>query len=325
LPTVTDADLVLGIIDPGYFLGGRIALDPAAARQAIETHVAEPLGVEVDEAAAGIKRVVDARMGDLLRTVTIEQGHDPREFVLYAFGGAGPAHAPAFAFELVEELHVPASQSVHSALGAVASDIALTLELAAPLRLSRGSGGEEVDPERLEEIFRGLEAGAHERLAAQDVAEERRAFYRLVEVRFTRQTKTIAVRYNGSVARLLDDFLEAYGRRYSRDAIPETSGFELVTFVVEARGSLPRPQLARYEHEGEDASAAARGVRRAFDAAAEAFVETAIYSGPELRPGNTLAGPAIVEYPGTTVVALSGQTARVDELLGISIARPSPR
>jgi len=141
LPTVTDADLVLGIIDPEYFLGGRIPLDPAAARLAIDTHVARPLGLGVEEAAAGIKRVVDARMSDLLRTVTVEQGHDPREFTLYAFGGAGPTHAPAFALELVDELHVPASQSVHSALGAVASDIALTLDLAAPVRLSRTGGG----------------------------------------------------------------------------------------------------------------------------------------------------------------------------------------
>jgi len=319
LPTVTDADLVLGLIDPAYFLGGRIALDPAAARRAIETHVAEPLQLDVEEAAAGIKRVVDARMGDLLRTVTVEQGHDPREFVLYAFGGAGPTHAPAFALDLVDELYVPSSQSVHSAFGAVASDIALNLELAAPLRVSRTGGGAEVDPGRLEEIFHTLEKQAHERLAAQGVEEAQRRLVRLVEVRFTRQTKTIPVRYQGSVTQLLEDFLQAYEVRYSRDAIPETAGFELVTFVVDAQGHLQRPQLARHERGGEHAPA--RGTRRAFDAAQGSFVDTATYAGPELRPGNRIAGPAIVEYPGTTVVVLSGQNARVDELLGISIAR----
>jgi N-methylhydantoinase A len=319
LPTVTDADLVLGLIDPEYFLGGRIALDPAAARRAIETHVAEPLQLDVEEAAAGIKRVVDARMGDLLRTVTVEQGHDPREFVLYAFGGAGPTHAPAFALDLVDELYVPASQSVHSAFGAVASDIALNLELAAPLRISRTGGGAEVDAERLEQIFLGLEERAHERLAAQGVEEGQRTLIRVVEVRFARQTKTIPVRYHGSVARLLEDFLHAYAVRYSQDAIPETAGFELVTFVVDAQGHLPRPQLARRDFAGEDA--AARGTRRAFDAAQGSFVDTETYAGPDLRPGNRLAGPAIIEYPGTTVVVLSGQQARVDELLGISITR----
>ena len=324
-PTVTDADLVLGIIDPEYFLGGRISIDVDAARRAIEVHVADPLGVSVEEAAAGIKRVVDARMGDLLRTVTLEQGYDPREFVLYAFGGAGATHAPAFALELVDEILVPASQSVHSAFGAVASDIALTLELGVPMRLSRSGGGTEADPAQIEDIYSDLERRAHERLAAQDVGEDRRELVRIVEVRFTRQTKTIPVRYHGSVPQLLEDFLRAYGVRYSADAIPESSGFELVTFLVEARGKLPRPELARYGAAGADPSEAAQGSRQAYDPAAEAFVETAIFAGSLLRPGNRVAGPAIVEYPGTTVALASGQQAEVDELLGISITRSSPR
>ena len=264
-PTVTDADLVLGIIDPEYFLGGRMTVSVDAARRALEAHVAEPLGISVEEAAAGIKRVVDARMGDLLRTVTVEQGHDPRDFVLYAFGGAGATHAPAFALDIVDEIHVPASQSVHSALGAVASDIALTLEVAVPMRLSRAGGGAEADPARLEQIFVELEERADERLAAQDVPADRRRKTRLVEVRFTRQTKTIPVPYHGSVPQLLEDFLQAYSVRYSPDAIPETAGFELVTFVVQALGLLQRPTLARYEPAGEDASAARRTPRPVYD------------------------------------------------------------
>jgi N-methylhydantoinase A len=264
-------------------------------------------------------------MGDLLRTVTVEQGHDPREFVLYAFGGAGATHAPAFALDIVDEIHVPASQSVHSALGAVASDIALTLELAVPMRLSRGGGGAEADPVRIERIFAGLEERADERLAAQDVPEDRRRKTRLVEVRFTRQSKALPVPYHGSVPRLLEDFLQAYSVRYSPQAIPETAGFELVTFVVEALGLLDRPQLARYEDAEEDASDARRGARRVYDPGLDAFVDTPIYRGEELRPGNRLTGPAVVEYPGTTVALVTGQAARVDQLLGISISRSSPR
>jgi N-methylhydantoinase A len=321
LPTVTDADLVLGVIDPEYFLGGRIRVSVEAARRALDTHVATPLGITVEEAAAGIKRVVDARMGDLLRTVTVEQGHDPRDFVLYAFGGAGATHAPAFALDIVDEIHVPASQSVHSALGAVASDIALTLELAVPMRLARDGGGAEADPERIEEIFQELEVRADERLDAQSVDEERRRKSRHVEVRFTRQTKTIPVAYHGSVQQLLDDFVQAYSVRYSADAIPETSGFELVTFVVEALGLLPRPRLARYEAAGDDASPALRSHRRVYDPTLNDFVDTPVYDGRALRPENSFVGPAVVEYPGTTVALVSGQSARVDELLGISITR----
>ena len=315
-PTVTDADLVLGILDPENFLGGRLALDAGAARRAIESHVAGPLGLSVEEAAAGIKRVVDASMGDLLRTVTIEQGHDPREFVLYAFGGAGATHAPAFALELVDEILVPASQSVHSALGAVASDIALTLELAVPMRVSREDAGARVDPAQIEETFRQLEARAHERLAAQDVPPERRELARLVEVRFRRQSKTLPIAWRGSPVDLLRDFLRAYAIRYSEDAIPETAGFELVTFVVEARGLLSRPALARYERGGE---AEPQGARTVYDSTTGAFVETPIYRGESLRPCAGLAGPAVVEYAGTTVALSAGQKATVDELLNISI------
>jgi len=321
LPTVTDADLVLGILDPERFLGGRLRLDVAAARGAIASALAEPLQLSVEEAAVGVKQVVDARMGDLLRTATIEQGHDPRELVLYAYGGAGATHAPAFALQLVDEIHVPASQSVHSALGAVASDLALTLELAVPMRVAREGGAAEVDTGRIEEIFEELEERGRERLAAQGVLPEKQLLTRLVEVRFRRQTKTIAIPWHGSPARLLDDFLAAYATRYSADAIPESAGFELVTFVVKAHGLLARPRLARYELGGPDPSVAEAGSRRAYDAATRSFVDTRIYDGTRLRAGHHLAGPAIVEYPGTTVALPSGQRATVDELLGISIRR----
>jgi N-methylhydantoinase A len=321
LPTVTDADLVLGILDAENFLGGRLRVDAAAAEAAVARHVADPLGLPVERAAAGIKRIVDARMSDLLRTVTIEQGHDPREFVLYAFGGAGPTHAPAFALDVVDTVLVPASQSVHSALGAIASDVALTVEVAAPMRLSRDGGGAEVDPEELERLFAGLEERARASLRAQGVDGDRGELHRFVEVRFARQTKALPVPYRGSVQQLLRDFLAAYAQRYGAESVPDTAGFELVTFVVEARGRLPRPQLTRHPAAGDDASSALRGRRAVYDAALDDFADTPVYDGPSLRPGNRIEGPAVVEYDATTVALPSGQEARVDELLGIRITR----
>lgn len=318
-PTVTDADLVLGILDPDYFLGGRIRLNVDAARQTLGHHVADPLGVSVEDAAVGVKRIVDAQMADLLRTVTIERGHDPREFVVYAFGGAGATHAPAFALDVVETVVVPASQSVHSALGAAASDISLTVELAAPMRISRAGGASESDPEHVERIFAELEAQAAATLAEQGVGEEGRQLSRVVEVRFTRQTKALPVPFRRSVTTLLEDFLSLYGRRYGAEAVPETAGFELVTFVVEAAGRLRRPRLARHPAGGEDPAAAARGSRPVYDAPAGAFVETAIFDGSSLAAGNVIVGPAVVEYPGTTVALLSGQHAGVDEFLNVVI------
>ena len=320
-PTVTDADVVLGIIDPARFLGGRLPLEAGRAREAIRTHVAEPLGVSVEDAAVGVKRIVDTRMADLLRTVTIERGHDPREFVFYAFGGAGATHAPAFALEVVDEMMVPASQSVFCALGAVASDIALSVERAAPMRVSRASAGADVDMHAIESIFTELEERASRSLAAQDVAPEQRNLRRVVEVRFIRQMKSLTVPYPGTVPGLLQDFLAAYARRYGQESVPESAGFELVTFVVEAIGVLSRPSLARYPQATTEARAAQRGSRRAYDAGQQTFVETAVYDGQALLPGHRIAGPAIIEYDGTTVALISDQSAVVDELLNIAIRR----
>ena len=266
-----------------------------------------------------MKRIVDTRMADLLRTVTIERGYDPREFVLHAFGGAGATHAPAFALEVVDTVLVPASQSVHSALGAASSDVSITAELAVPMRLSRTRGAADADPERIGQVFGDLERRASDGLADQGVAEAARELQRLVEVRFTRQTKALPVPYRGSVEALLEDFLARYAQRYGVEAVPDTAGFELVTFVVAATGRLPRPQPARHAPATEEPRATA--TRRAYDAGTNAFADTPVYDGTELRPGHRLEGPAIVEYPGTTVALLSGQAAGVDELLNIEIRR----
>ena len=319
-PTVTDADVVLGMIDPAGFLGGKLALDREKAREAVRVHVADPLTLSVEEAAAGIKRIVDARMADLLRTVTIEQGHDAREFVLYAFGGAGPAHAPAFALDVVEEVLIPSSQSVFCAFGAVASDITLSVGRAEPKRYGRDGKGA-VELSGIEAIFSDLEEQANESLALQNVAPERRRFRRIVEVRFIRQTKSLAVPFPGTIEGLVESFLDAYKKRYGAEAVPEQAGFEFVTYVVEAVGLLPRPDCARYPSAGEDANQAVKGSRPVYDMVRQVFVDTPIFRGEALQHGNRISGPAIIEYETTTVAIHAGQRATIDEFLGISIRR----
>ena len=320
LPTVTDADVVLGIIDPAGFLGGKLALDREKAREAIKVHVADPLALSIEEAAAGIKRIVDTRMADLLRTVTIEQGHDAREFVLYAFGGAGPTHAPAFALDVVEEVLIPASQSVFCAFGAVASDITLNAGRAEPKRYGRDGKGA-VELADMEDIFSGLEEQADKSLEQQGVPPEQRRLQRVVEVRFIRQTKSLSVPFPGSVEGLVKNFLDAYTKRYGAEAVPEKAGFEFVTYVVEAVGLLPRPDCARYPSAGMDASHAKKGSRPVYDMVKHVFVDTPIYRGEALQNGNRIDGPAVIEYETTTVAIHSGQAGTVDEFLGISIRR----
>lgn len=320
LPTVTDADVVLGIIDPAGFLGGKLALDREKAWEAIKVHVADPLALSIEEAAAGIKRIVDTRMADLLRTVTIEQGHDARGFVLYAFGGAGPAHAPAFALDVVEEILIPASQSVFCAFGAIASDITLNAGRAEPKRYGKDGKGA-VELADMEDIFSSLEEQADESLEQQGVPPEQRRFRRVVEVRFIRQTKSLSVPFPGSIEGLVKNFLDAYTKRYGAEAVPEKAGFEFVTYVVEAVGLLPRPDCARYPLAGTDPGHAMKCSRPVYDMVEQGFVETPIYRGETLRNGNRIDGPAVIEYETTTVAIHSGQAGTVDEFLGISIRR----
>ena len=319
-PTVTDADVVLGIIDPCQFLGGKLQLDMELAREAIRVHVAEPLALSIEEAAAGIKKIIDTRMADLLRVVTIEQGHDPREFVLYAFGGAGATHAPAFALDVVEEIIVPSSQSVFCAFGAIASDIKLSLGRALPKRVTREGKGD-ITLAEMENVFNELVKQANDALDLQNVATDKRHFHKEVEVRFIRQTKSLSIPFPGSIEGLIENFLAAYQKRYGEEALPDKAGLEFVTYVIEASGELSRPECARYPSEGEDASSALKGGRPVYDMETLAFIDTAIYTGELLKSGNQVNGPAIVEYEGTTVAINSNQFAVIDQLLGMSIRR----
>ncbi|MBV8914852.1 MAG: hypothetical protein JOZ05_17665 [Acetobacteraceae bacterium] len=134
-----------------------------------------------------------------------------------------------------------------------------------------------------------------------------------------RQTKALSVGYGGSVQALLADFLRLYAERYGAGAVPELARFELVTFVVEGSGRLRRPTLARTPVSGEDPSLARRGSRPVYDSDSHEFLETAIYAGPRLLPGNLVPGPAVIEYPTTTLALGSAKFARVDELLGVEV------
>ena len=140
-------------------------------------------------------------------------------------------------------------------------------------------------------------------------------------MRFIRQTKSLSVPFPGTIDGLVENFLNAYKKRYGAEAVPEKAGFEFVTYVVEAVGLLPRPDCARYPDAGVDASHAGKGSRPVYDMVKQDFVETPIFRGEALQNGNRIAGPAIIEYETTTVAIHSGQVGTIDEYLGISIRR----
>lgn len=323
-PTVTDANLVLGIIDPDVFLGGRMRLDRDAAAAAIAEHVADPLGLSVEEAAAGIRRIVDSHMADTLRELTVGRGHDPRDFVLYAYGGAGPMHCAAYGAELgVSRIVVPRTSMAQSAYGALASDIHHSAERT---RIVRGGGGslpgwDGIDPEVVRAQFEGLADECLAAVVASGVAPEEVRFTRSVDMRYRRQTHELIIPFAGegcdeaAIRDLVERFERTYEDTYGRGAGFREAGIELTTFRVDAAGQTRKPRFAEVAAgaagDGRPGDAGAR-TRRIYDGTSRAWIDVAVRDWEQLAADEVLPGPAVLEHPTTTVVVAAGQAVSVD-------------
>jgi N-methylhydantoinase A len=318
-PTVTDADVVLGYIDPDYFLGGRLKLDYDAAVTAIRERIAEPLAMSLQEAAAAIKTIADNQMADLVHALTIGKGHDPRDFVMYAYGGAGPTHCHAYGAELsVAEIVVPASATVHSAVGVGTADpqisIARTdLMWTAPLVAAQASSS--LDHERVNRTFASLEREARAQLTDGADGPVHIHIDRQVDLRYRRQVNELVVPVAPGVLAgpeldaLVAHFHELYERRFGKGSGSLEAGVELVTFRVSAKAERSKPPLRREAVKG--ATNGQPATRRAyFPTLGE--VEAAVYRSESLDAESRTEGPAIIEFPGTTVVVGPGQIARID-------------
>jgi N-methylhydantoinase A len=315
--TVTDADLVLGIIDPQEFLGGRMRLDAAAAETAMREQIAEPLGRTVEEAAAGIRQIVDSQMADTLRELTIGRGHDPRDFVLYAYGGAGPMHCAGYGQELgVRQIIVPATSMVQSAYGALASDIHHSAERSFVMR---GGGGEldpwfGLDPELMEQQFDELEQRCRGELDGYGVAEADSSLSRTVDVRYRRQTHELIVPVDGgrvsaaTVQALVERFERTYEDTYGKGAGFRQAGIEITTFRVDAIGRKRKPKLRASVRPG----AGTRRKRHIFDWQAGRRVAATVMDWADMSSDDRVEGPAVLEHPTTTVFVGPDQEARVD-------------
>ena len=314
-PTVSDADVVLGYLDPEELLGGALAIDAAAAEAAIRERVGDPLGLRVTEAAAAMVEIVNSNMAEALRIVSVERGHDPREFALVAFGGAGPVHAAALAAELeIPEIVVPPAPGAFSALGLVASDLkrdysrTLYADLAA------------LDPARLAELLAEMEETATGMLRAAGIPHERRTLLRAADVRYRRQAYELTVPLadgpitRTSLGRLAAAFHEKHRQTYGHANLAEP--VQLVNLRLTAVGRLRHLALAQRS----GASAAHRRMRKAW------FRETGFAPCPVhwrdgLTAGETLTGPAIVEAMDSTIVVAPGWIAAVDDKGYIRLSR----
>jgi len=298
-PTCTDADLLLGLLDPAGFLGGRLRLDPAAARAAVEG-LAARLGLGVEAAAAGIVEVIDANMAAGIRHVTVERGHDPRALPLVVAGGAGPVHAAGIAHELgITRILVPRDSSIFCAAGMLFADLRhdLVQTLVVPV--------DGLDADRLRGVCAALARDGHAALAGEGVPAARRALALACDVRYVGQYHEITVPLLAEEADAADlsgvakRFHEAHDRLYGY-ALPDTP-LELVNVRGVATGLVDKPRLPEAPAGGA-ARTLRRGRRRAWLAAERAFGEVDLYDGLGLGAGARLAGPALVELPLTTVV-----------------------
>jgi N-methylhydantoinase A len=307
LPTVTDADLVLGYLNPGYLLGGELKVHLDKAWAAIETRVARPLGLGVLEAAAGIVDVVNAGMAGALRIVSVERGYDPREFSLVAFGGAGPVHAARLAQELeIPEVIVPPIPGGFSALGLVATD--LRRDYARTFYSPLAS----VDRDAMSGVYAGMEASAREMLRRAGVTEDRWAITRAADLRYRRQAYELTVPVapgpisSATLARLTADFHERHRITYGHAS--EGESVQLVNLRLTAVGRLEGLDLSRQVSRPARVEATSRPVY--FKETGRAACE--VVARESLAPGSERAGPLIVEAMDTTIVVPPGWRLRVD-------------
>lgn len=307
-PTVTDADLVLGWLNPDYFLGGKIRLDRAAAERAISAGVARPLGLDTIAAASGIVKIVNSQMVEALRLVTVARGEDPREYVLVAFGGAGPVHAAQLSEELkIPEVIVPPLPGVASAMGLLVSD------LKRDYVRSRFADLEKIAAREIHALFETMEAEARDELAGEGIAREKISCERSLDLRYGVQKYELTVPVGGGVLRESDRaawrrrFEELHEQHYGTRASDQQ--VEIVNYRLTAKVTLPKPRVPELAFAGEDPAAALKGRRRAYF---DGWTDCPVYAYERLGCGNRLAGPAIIEQVDSTIVIQPGNRARVD-------------
>jgi N-methylhydantoinase A len=322
-PTVTDADLVCGYLNPDYFLGGAQRLDLAAARAALQTHVADPLKMDVLAAAAGIQRIVDMRMADEVRVFAAKRGVDLSAFTLLPFGGAGAVHAAAVAAELgMRRILVPPRPGAFSALGLLCTDVVhdyIRSELR-PLA--------DVAADHAEDIFRQLEAKARAELTAEGMNPADGVFARELDLRYTGQGYELRTPLDGlfagrltaaSLAAAREKFDQRHAQIHGHAA--KERAVEVVSYRLRVRVAVPK-----YEPRAQATPPSPRAVADAVKGRRDISIEgtttaATIYERDRLDIGATVAGPAVVEQFDATTVIPPGWRGKVDGFRNLVLER----
>ena len=318
-PTVTDANLVLGRLNANRFLGGDMKLDLEAAREALRTKIAEPLGLSIEQAADGIIRIAAASMSNVVKRVTTERGLDARDFPMVAFGGAGPLHAVLVARDLqIGKVIIPNAPGHFSAYGMLVADLRrdYVKTLFTPLA--------NLDFDKLEAQFTAMEAEGERDVRAGSKSISAIVVSRGLDMRYVGQEHAVTVDIPVAAFKAKD--MAEVKRRF--DAVhtvrygycSENELAEIVSIRTSVAGAMPKPALSKIAVGSAVPPAdAGNGVRKVYFSGAGGWIDTSTFQREHLRAGNVIKGPALIEEYASTTVVLPGDKLSVDALGNLSI------
>ncbi len=315
-PTVTDADLVLGYLNPDNYLGGKMLLDPELSHQAIKTYIADPLGIDTVEAAMRIKRIVDARMGQEVFNEVALKGHDPQDFVLFACGGAGATHACGFAPYLqVGKVLVSTYSPIFGAFGASTVNCQQVWEKSKTIKIFQwDTQSYSTDFNGFNEVINTLKDLAVRDLRLEGFEKDQIRFRLELDMRYGMQynlTRIISphlnVKTDQDFKEICDRFTEQYSQIYTPEATFPMGGINVECFFLTAFVETSESKMKQFELNGQEPGASARlSMRQACWDSRSGFQDTPVFAFPELQAGNVIIGPALIEARETTFVVEPG-------------------
>ena len=314
LPTCTDANLVLGYLNPDFFAGGTMQLDMDAARAAIKEHIADPLGMDVESAAAGMFRVTCNNMAQGVREVTIKRGFDPREFPMIVAGGAGPIHSCMICEELQIPFQiVPKESSVLCAVGMLMGDLKHDYVKTFVARL------DSLDWSDLQNLVSSMVAEGAAMLKEEYIPEAGQQFQVKLDCRYQKQYHEVSVVVDrewinaGDTEAVTSAFHAEHNRLYGYSLEDHDVGIELINVRLQAIGVTDKPKFQVQDFAGEDASGALKGERDMYIFSQKAFQPVAVYDGHKMRFGNRVSGPAMIEQVTTAIMVSDAYDCVVDK------------